>query len=96
MNMSDRTKDARQAAPRYTRRIQTVLTEQQHELLLKMAEEEGKPVSAMVREAIEAQYLQDELRKQRRQALQDLFSLEAPMGAWEEMEEEIIDGVLGQ
>jgi len=72
-----------------------VLTERQHDLLLKLAEQEGKPVSAMVREAVEIQYLKGELRKQRRQALQDLFSLEAPVGAWENMEKEIIDGALG-
>ncbi len=95
MNILDHTKEARQAAPRYTRRVQTVLTERQYELLLKLAEEEGKPVSAMVREAVEAQYLKNELHKQRQQALQDLFSLEAPVGAWEEMEKEIIDGALG-
>ena len=77
---------------RYTKRVQTVLTEEQYALLLEIAEEQGKPLSVLIREAIEEEYFQKAALRRRRAALQSLLSLEAPVADWEEMEAEIAKG----
>jgi predicted DNA-binding protein len=76
----------------YTERLQTVLTREQYETLLRLSEKTQKPLSVLVREAIEKVYIDSEEREQRRQALDELLSLEAPVADWEEMEAEIIAG----
>lgn len=78
----------------YTKRIQTMLTEEQNEKLTELAEEQGKPVSVLVREAIEHTYFVQAEREARRAALNNLISLEAPVADWEQMEDEIIRGSL--
>ena len=78
----------------YTKRIQTMLTEEQNEKLSRLAEEQGKPVSVLVREAIENTYFVQAEREARRAALNNLISLEAPVADWEQMEDEIIRGGL--
>ena len=79
---------------RYTRRVQTVLTEEQYALLLEIARERNRPVSVLIREALEAGCFQEVLRKRRRQALKSLLSLEAPVADWEQMETEIARGAV--
>jgi len=76
----------------YTRRVQAVLTEEQYEALSRLSEERGKPLSVLIREAVEKVYLEEVERGRRRAALQRLLSLEAPVADWEQMEEEIIQG----
>jgi hypothetical protein len=49
----------------------------------------------LVREAIETVYIDAEQRELRRQALDELLSLDAPVADWEEMEAEIIAGAAG-
>ena len=85
---------ARATSPVYTKRVQTVLSADQYELLLQIAEERGKPVSVLIREAIEAEYFKAVALTQRRAALKRLLSLEAPVADWEEMEKEITKGPL--
>lgn len=80
--------------PSYTKRVQTVLTEAQYELLLDIAEEKSKPVSVLIREAITAEYFREAQLKQRRAALKKLLSLEAPVSDWEKMEKEITKGAV--
>lgn len=77
---------------RYTKRVQTVLTEEQYEQLLEIAREQGKPVSVLIREAIVAEYLHEIARRRRREALRSLLSLEAPVADWPQMEAEILKG----
>ena len=77
---------------RYTKRVQTVLTEEQYALLKEIAQEQGKTVSVLIREAIEEEYFEKEARKRRRAALKSLLSLDAPVADWEEMEAEIANG----
>lgn len=84
----------RREGPNYTKRVQTVLTEEQYEMLLQIAEERGKPVSVLVREAIEEEYFKEAVSKRRQAALKSLLSLEAPISDWEELEEEIVRGAL--
>lgn len=76
----------------YTRRVQAVLSEEQYETLSRIAQEQSKPVSALIREAVEQVYLEQADRERRRAALQCLLALEAPVDDWEKMEEEIIRG----
>ncbi len=76
----------------YTRRVQAVLTEEQYETLSRFSEELSKPLSALIRDAVEKVYFQDADRERRRKALQRLLSLESPVADWEQMEDEIIRG----
>jgi len=87
------TKSKRKAGS-LNKRVQTILTTEQYELLVQIAKKEKKSVSAVVREAIEAGCLEEESRRQRRHALEDLLSLEAPVADWEEMESEIAKGAM--
>lgn len=78
----------------YTQRVQTVLTDKQFAELTRLSAESAKPVSVLIREAVELVYL-DSIEKQRRlEALADLLSLEAPVADWEQMEAEIINGAI--
>jgi predicted DNA-binding protein len=76
----------------YTQRVQAVLSEEQYEALSRLSEEQGKPLSVLIREAVEKVYLEEMDRARRRAALERLLSLEAPIADWEQMEEEIIRG----
>jgi predicted DNA-binding protein len=78
----------------YTARIQTVLTSKQYSLLVGLAKKQAKPLSVLVREAIEKVYFEEADRQSRRQALQELLTLDAPVADWEQMEQEIMEGVL--
>jgi len=80
----------------YTQRVQTVLTAQQHALLRQLSKEQKKPVSVLVREAVERVYFKQAVLRRRRTALKSLLSLNAPVSDWEQMEEEIIKGVLDE
>ena len=76
----------------YTRRVQAVLTEKQYDTISRLSEEMGKPVSVLIREAVEKVYIEQAEQERRQAALQRLLSLEAPTADWEQMEEEIIQG----
>ena len=78
----------------YTRRVQAVLTEEQYQALSRLAEEMEKPLSVLIREAVEKVYLEQAEQERRRAALQRLLSLEAPVADWDHMEEEIIRGAI--
>lgn len=78
----------------FTERVQTVLTKEQYDALSRLAREEEKPVSVLVREAVEKVYFEETERKRRQEALAALLSLDAPVADWEQMEDEIISGAL--
>ena len=78
-----------------TKRVQTVLSKEQYEVLLRVAKKEKKTVCALVRQAVEVECLEEELRTTRQHALKNLLSLDAPVSEWEEMESEIVKGVIG-
>ena len=80
--------------PTYTCRAQTVLTEEQYSLLRSLSQERGKPVSVLIREAIEKVYLQEVVRQRRQAAVERLLALGAPVADWQRMEEEIARGAL--
>jgi len=78
-----------------TKRVQTVLTKEQYELLLQVAKKKKKTVSSLVRQAVEVECLQEELHATRQHALKNLLSLDAPVNDWEKMEGEIVKGATG-
>ena len=75
-----------------TKRVQAVLSEKQYKALGELSGELGKPVSRLIREAIEQAYFAPAERERRRAALARLLAIEAPVDDWERMEEEIIRG----
>jgi hypothetical protein len=78
----------------HTKRVQTMLTEAQMEALTRLSAEQKKPISLLIREAIDRVYFQERERERRRAALSRLLALDAPVADWEEMEAEIIQGAL--
>lgn len=61
-----------------TRKVQVTLEEDQYEILAEIAERDGKKIAAVVRESIERYCLAPESKLAKRQALEELLSLEAP------------------
>ena len=78
----------------YTKRIQAVLTDEQYRELLRIAKLQHRSISHLVREAIENVYLGGSDLDERRKALKDLLSLEAPIADWDQIEDEIIRGAV--
>lgn len=76
----------------YTERVQTVLTKEQYEQLMELAEQEQKPLSVMIREAIEERYFVKIDQQKRQKALANLLTLDAPVADWPQMEAEIEKG----
>ena len=68
------------------------LTAEQYALLRQLSREQKKPVSVLIREAVERVYFKQAALQRRRVALKSLLSLDAPVADWEQMEEEIING----
>ncbi|MFA9406865.1 MAG: hypothetical protein ACERKX_13725 [Anaerolineales bacterium] len=80
--------------PTFTKRIQAVLSEEQYRDLIRIAKKQHKPVSHLVRRAIEEVYFGESALDSRRKALKDLLSMDAPVADWEQMEREIIQGAI--
>ncbi len=74
----------------HTKRVQAVLTEEQYRGLSELSEQRHKPVSVLIRDAVEQVYFAEAQLERRRAALAHLLSLNAPVADWEQMEEEII------
>jgi predicted DNA-binding protein len=73
-------------------RIPILVSPEQRERLEDVARREGKSVGAVVRDAIDAQVPRQ--RRSRREAMEDLFSIEAPVADWPRMKAEIIAGAI--
>ena len=76
----------------YTKRVQSVLTHDQYEALVELSQITGKPLSVLIREAVEKAYFEQKARDRRRVAFERLLSLQAPVSDWPEMEDEIAKG----
>jgi predicted DNA-binding protein len=76
----------------YNKRVQSVLTDEQYEMLVELSQSTGKPLSVLIREAVEQVYFERKARDRRQAALQRLLSLQAPVDDWPEMEKEIAEG----
>jgi hypothetical protein len=77
---------------RYTKRIQAVLTGEQYEQIQRIARQRHKPISLLVREAVQREYLGTSTVEARRAALERLFALDAPVAEWDQMERSIAAG----
>ncbi len=80
----------------YTERVQTVLTKEQYEQLMELAEQEQKPLSVMIREAVEERYFVKIDQQKRQKALANLLALDAPVADWPQMEAEIEKGATNE
>jgi hypothetical protein len=76
----------------YVKRVQTLLTEEEYQDLSRLSADWQKPLSALIREAVEKVYFEQVMRQRRRAALESLLALQAPVSDWPEMEREIIQG----
>ena len=74
----------------YSERTQVLLSPAQLARLKRVARREGKSVGAVIRDAVDA-FIGAEPDK-RRQALEALFAMEAPVADWEVMKAEIERG----
>ena len=75
----------------YSERTQVLLSPAQRERVERLAASTGRSVGSVIREAIDA-YRPAPPADQRWQALEDLFSIDAPVDDWEVMEAEIVEG----
>lgn len=78
----------------YSQRVQTMVTTEQYGVLTQLSTQEEKPVSVLVREAIEQVYFVEAERRRRQVALQRLLALDAPVADWTQMEDEITQGAV--
>ena len=78
----------------YTERVQTVVTREQYAALSELAQRTHKPISVLVREAVETTYFAEREQQRRMDALEQLLALHATVADWETMEEEIKRGAL--
>lgn len=78
----------------YVRRVQTLLTEEEYQDLSRLSAKLQKPLSTLIREAVEKVYFEPVTRDRRRTALKNLLALQAPVSDWPEMEQEIIRGAI--
>jgi hypothetical protein len=76
-------------ARKYVKRVQTMLTEQQYELLQEYAQEINKPLGALVREAVEKSLIIDLEKRRKQKALEWMSAQELPVDDWEVMERQI-------
>jgi hypothetical protein len=79
-----------------TKRVQAVLTEEQFATLTHIAREKKKPVSILIREAVEEVYLKKTMVDRKRSAFTALTALGAPVADWEIMEREIEQGAVDE
>lgn len=78
----------------HSERTQVLLSPEQRARLERIAAREGRSLGAVIREAVDAYTLPR--ARSRGEALQSLFSINAPVGDWEQMKAEIIEGALGK
>jgi Ribbon-helix-helix domain len=76
----------------YNMRVQSLLTEEQYEMLIELSQSSGKPLSVLIREAVEHVYFERKVGDRRQAALQRLLSFQAPVNDWPELEKEIAEG----
>lgn len=77
-----------------TAKVQVMLTDEQYETLIALAQAKGKPVSVLVREAIVDQLLKDARRAAKQKAAEQIAAMSLPVSDWPRMEDEIIQAHL--
>ncbi len=75
--------------PTLTQKVQILLTHQQHLALLELAKVKGKPLSALLREALVEQLLKEARRAAKQKAFEEIAAMALPVAEWSEVEEEL-------
>ena len=75
----------------YSERTQVLLSPEQREKVARIAQRTHRSVGAVIRDAIDA-YGPSSPPDRRQRALEDLFSLDAPVADWGVLEREIEEG----
>jgi hypothetical protein len=75
--------------PTLVHKVQVLLTDEQHRLLLKMAKAQRKPLSVLLREGVVEQIIKETRRAAKRKACDEIAAMDLPIGEWAEMEAEI-------
>lgn len=76
-------------ARKYVKRVQTMLTKQQYEVLQEYAQEINKSLSVLLRETVEQSLIIDLERRCKQKALEWMSAQELPVDDWEVMERQI-------
>lgn len=76
-------------ARKYVKRVQTMFTESQYELLREYAQETDIPVGTLVRETVEESLITDLEQRRKKKALEWMASQHLPVDDWELMERQI-------
>jgi len=74
---------------KYVKRVQTMFTEHQYEVLQEYAQEQSKPLGTVIRDTIEQILISDLEQKRKEKALARLCSGNTPVKDWPEMERQI-------
>lgn len=77
------------------RRVEVLFDPEQYEKLEKIARIKRQSVAALIRKAVEQEYLQPDLADKRR-AVDRLLSMHLPVGTWEEVKEALVKARSGQ
>lgn len=77
--------------PVLNKRVQVLLSSDQHKRLETLASRRGTSIGALIREAIEKLYIQPD-QEERLKAVQRMAELELPVSDWERMERESVGG----
>lgn len=77
--------------PVLNKRVQVLLSSDQHKRLETLASRRGTSVGALIREAIEKLYIQPD-QEERLKAVRRMAELELPVSDWEQMERESVGG----
>ena len=75
--------------PTLAHKVQVLLTDEQHRLLLKLAKAKRKPLSVLLREGVVEQVIKETRRAAKRQACDEIVAMALPVAEWAEMEAEM-------
>lgn len=75
------------------KRLQVMLPPDSYDILQQLADEADQSVSALVREMIEEQLIEEARIKRKKEALARMFEMELPVDDWDVMKKEIMDGM---
>lgn len=76
--------------PKYNKRTQVLLSEEQYERLLREAGTRGGSVASLIRDAVDQVYMSDRERKLK--AVERIAAMNLPVSDWETIEKKIIEG----
>lgn len=82
--------------PGLKHKVQVLLTEEQFEALSGVARDRGQPLSALLREGIVRQIIEEARRVAKQRAFEQIASMALPVAEWDEVEQDTIRAHLEQ